>query len=80
VSGDILDTIDHVLADYEVSGDAMRWTPEPQPEPMYEGLARLRAVSPASMRTEAYGRLFAHALIGAQVAASSAGFDFGSAA
>lgn len=32
MSGDILDTIDHVLADFEVSGDAMRWTPEPQPE------------------------------------------------
>jgi hypothetical protein len=32
VSTDILDQIDHVLADYATGPDAMRWTPEPQPE------------------------------------------------
>lgn len=26
---DILDLIDNALADYELSGDAMRWTPDP---------------------------------------------------
>lgn len=40
MSGDILDTIDHVLADFEVSGDAMRWTPEPQPERPQGGVER----------------------------------------
>jgi hypothetical protein len=28
----IIDTIDKALADYAVSDDAMRWTPEPAPE------------------------------------------------
>lgn len=33
MSDPVLDSIDHVLHDYEVSGDAMRWTPEPRPVP-----------------------------------------------
>lgn len=33
MSDPVLDTIDHVLHDFEVSGDAMRWTPEPRPAP-----------------------------------------------
>lgn len=32
MSGDILDQIDHVLADYDTGPDAMRWTPEQQEE------------------------------------------------
>lgn len=28
----ILDTIDHAIADWETSPDAMRWTPDPPPE------------------------------------------------
>jgi hypothetical protein len=30
VSGDILDVIDGTLRDYAVSGDAMRWSPDPE--------------------------------------------------
>ena len=33
MSEDILDMIDGTLRDYAVSGDAMRWTPEPEPDP-----------------------------------------------
>lgn len=32
MSDPVLDTIDHVLHDYETSPDAMRWTPEARPE------------------------------------------------
>lgn len=30
---DIIDAIDHAITDYETSGDAMRWTPEPPVDP-----------------------------------------------
>lgn len=34
MSDAVLDTIDHALADYALSCDAMRWTPDPpEPEP-----------------------------------------------
>lgn len=29
----VLDQIDHALHDWDTSGDAMRWTPEPPPKP-----------------------------------------------
>lgn len=32
MSRDILDTIDHALADWDTSPDAMRWAPEAEPE------------------------------------------------
>lgn len=33
MSSDLLDTIDNVLHDYETSPDAMRWIPDPIPQP-----------------------------------------------
>jgi hypothetical protein len=35
---DITDVIDNALRDYSVSGDAMRWTPEPPAPPRISGV------------------------------------------
>lgn len=40
---EVLGAIDRALDDFAVSDDAMRWTPEPPPEPAFEDNARLWA-------------------------------------
>lgn len=52
----ILDTIDNAIADHELSADAMRWTPDPQPAggghvPALPDIARLFELPPGFLTT-----------------------------
>lgn len=56
MSGDLLDTIDNVLHDYETSPDAMRWTPDPVPRPPTTAEIFQSFTRTAQQIAEVYGR------------------------
>lgn len=58
MSDPVLDTIDHVLHDFDTSPDAMRWMPEPQPAPVNPAQAMATLVVNITPIVETYRRVF----------------------